>query len=191
MALAELSRKELMRIDLQQSLRRAPIDPSKLTLFQRILLTTDGTVSDMLEAYFWERMDVIRLFQELHEIDQVIPELELGPGATVLERRILLRGRVSHRNRIYAESLIVPDRLDERLRDGLLNSQKQIGLLLLEDRLETFHEILSVGKEVAGDLATHFFIEPEDYLIYRVYRIVAGRLPIMMITEKFPENEAG
>ncbi|HZA66819.1 MAG TPA: chorismate pyruvate-lyase family protein [Geminicoccaceae bacterium] len=191
MTLDEQNQKELMRTDLQRSLKRAPIDPGKLTSFQRILLTTDGTVTDMLEAYFWERMNVVRLFQDLYQIDREFAELELElePGASVLERRILLQGKVSHRNRIYAQSFIVPDRLDEKVRDGLLNSHKPIGLLLLEDRLETFREILSVGKEAAGDLADHFAIAPDDYLIYRVYRIIARRLPIMLITEKFPENE--
>ncbi|HYZ26162.1 MAG TPA: chorismate pyruvate-lyase family protein [Geminicoccaceae bacterium] len=189
MTLDEQNQKELMRTDLQRSLKRAPIDPGKLTSFQRILLTTDGTVTDMLEAYFWERMNVVRLFQDLYQIDREFAELELEPGASVLERRILLQGKVSHRNRIYAQSFIVPDRLDEKVRDGLLNSHKPIGLLLLEDRLETFREILSVGKEAAGDLADHFAIAPDDYLIYRVYRIIARRLPIMLITEKFPEDE--
>ena len=96
---------------------------------------------------------------------------------------------MSHRNRIYAESIIIPDRLDEQMRDGLLNSQKPIGLLILEDRLETFREILACGREPAGELSGYFGIDPEDYLIYRVYRVLANRAPIMLITEKFPENE--
>ena len=47
------SNSDLMRTDLQRSLRGSPVDPSKLTSFQRILLTTDGMVTEMLEAYFW------------------------------------------------------------------------------------------------------------------------------------------
>ena len=40
-----------MRHDLVQALQRGGIDPRGLNPLHRILLTTDGTVTDMLEAY--------------------------------------------------------------------------------------------------------------------------------------------
>ena len=180
---------DLLRADLQRSLKRGPIDPKELSSFQRILLTTDGMVTEMLEAYLWERMIVVKLSQE-HVPSQVdVPELEIRKGENVLQRTILLRGRMSHKNHIYAHSIIAPDRLDDRMRDGLVRSGKAIGLLILEDRLETFREILSCGREQAGDLAEHFLIDPDAYLIYRTYRVIVNRSPIMLITEKFPESE--
>jgi chorismate-pyruvate lyase len=179
-----------MRTDLQRSLRGSPIDPSQLTSFQRILLTTDGMVTEMLEANYWERMVVERLFQEDYALEHEIPDLECKPGEHVLDRRILLRGRMSHLARLYAESFIVRDRLPKPLREGLVNSSKPIGLLILENRLETFREIIGCVREEAGDLAVHFGIEPSDYLISRLYRVLAHGQPIMLITEKFPEREA-
>jgi chorismate-pyruvate lyase len=180
---------DLMRTDLQRSLVGSPIDPSKLTSFQRILLTTDGMVTEMLEANFWERMVVERLFQEDYPLESELPDLECKPGEHILDRRIVLRGRMSHLARLYAESFIVPDRLPEFIRDGLINSAKPIGHLILENRLETFREILGCVREEAGEIAAHFRIEPTDYLIARRYRVIAHGHPIMLITEKFPERD--
>ena len=178
----------LLRIDLQQTLKRSPINPKDLTSFQRILLTTDGMVTEILEAFFWEPMKVVKLYQDNVTIDHDIPYLELKKGNNVLHRKIFLRGRLSQRNRLYGETIIVPDRLDERIKDGLLNSNKPIGLLIFENRLETFREILDSGKEKANDLADNFNIKKDDFLIFRTYRILANGLPIMLITEKFPES---
>ena len=183
------SNSDLMRTDLQRSLRGSPVDPSKLTSFQRILLTTDGMVTEMLEAYFWERMIVVKLFQDNYALKEALPGLECKAGDHVIDRRILLRGRMSHVNRIYAESFIAIDRLPEHIRDGLLNSKKPIGLLIQENCLETFREILGCVREPAGELAEQFSIGPEEFLISRHYSVRAHGQPIMLITEKFPERE--
>jgi chorismate-pyruvate lyase len=185
----EQATNDLLRLDLQRSLKRGPVDPKELSSFQRILLTTDGMVTEMLEAYLWERMTVVKLAQERVPSKVDVPELEIAKGEDVLQRTILLQGRMSHKNHLYAHSIIVPSRLDDQMRDGLLRSGKAIGLLILEDRLETFREILSCGREQAGKLSEHFFIEPDAFLIYRTYRVIVKGSPIMLITEKFPESE--
>ncbi|MFV1956471.1 MAG: chorismate pyruvate-lyase family protein [bacterium] len=179
---------KLLRVDLQRSLKPGHINIKDLTPFQRILLTTDGMVTEILEAYLWERMKVTKIFQEYFILEHSIPSLEIERGCRILKRKICLCGRLSHKNHIYAETIIVPDRLDERIRDGLLNSNKPIGQLILEDRLETFREILDYGKEQAHDLAVYFNIKKNDFLIFRTYRVFANSLPIMLITEKFQEN---
>jgi chorismate-pyruvate lyase len=184
----ESSNGDLLRLDLQQTLKRSPINPKDLTSFQRILLTTDGMVTEMLEACFWERMKVIKLFQDYFTLEQDIPSLQVKKGEKVLQRKIFLRGRLSQKNHLYGDSIIVPDRLDEKIRDGLLKSNKPIGFLILENRLETFREILDCGKEKADDLAEHFNIEKDDFLIFRTYKVIANHQPIMLITEKFSEN---
>lgn len=179
-----------MRTDLQRSLRRSPIDPGKLTSFQRTLMTTDGMVTEMLEAYFWERIGVVKLFQDDYALEHSLPALECEQGERVLDRRIYLRGRMSHVNRIYAESMIAVDRLPKDIHEGLLKGQKPIGLLIQENRLETFREILGCGREPAEELAEAFRVGPEDFLLSRTYRVMAGGQAIMLITEKFPELEA-
>ena len=178
---------EGLRPDLQQSLAHSRIDPAKLGILQRIILTTDGTLTEILEAFLYEKIRLVKLSEGTVSIAKKLPSLDLDVGHGVIERRVLLQGKISHSNWIYAESLIVPDRLDDRYRERLLKSQESIGRLWLEHRVETYKEIIDSAREPAGSLATHFPISPEDYLLSRTYRVFSGGQPIMMITEKFPE----
>src|SRR6185436_1905541 len=106
-------RPPLMRHDLEQSLMRRSINPLTLSPFQRILLTTDGTVTEMLEAFAGESIRVVKLFQEVTLLDRAVSSLELPWGQHVLRRTILLQGRMSLMNLLYAESILAIDRLDE------------------------------------------------------------------------------
>jgi chorismate-pyruvate lyase len=159
-----------------------------LSILQRILLTTDGTVTEVVETYAGETMRVVKLSQELITPVGDTPWLEITRDQPVLSRKILLQGKVSGENFLYAESFIVPDRLDEHMQDGLLRCNKPIGYLILEDRLETFREIVEWGREPAGQLAAHFAVEDDSPVIFRTYRIFANKQPIMLITEKFPQS---
>lgn len=177
-----------MRDDLVRALQRGDIDPRGLDAIHRILLTTDGTVTDMLEAYFQEPMQVVPLAQEQQESRGPIHELDLDAGAPILRREILLRGRLSGRTVLHAESIIVPDRLSERLRVGLLEKQQPIGQLLLAERLETFREILGCARRQAGPLARHFHLYETAPFLTRTYVVSLGGRGIMRITEDFPEQ---
>lgn len=178
----------MMRLDLHNSLTRSHIDPSILSPFQRILLTTDGTLTDILEAYLFESVQIVKLSEELVFIGQDIHPLDLKTGSEVIERKILLQGKISRNNFIYAESIIVPERLEENFKTSLLNSQIPLGRLWLAHKLETFKEIVDSGKEPANDLSHYFNIKREDKILFRSYRLFNNHRPIMMITEKFPES---
>lgn len=176
------------RPDLQESLSHSHIEPSKLSTFQRILLTTDGTVTEILEAYLFEKIHVVKISEHIVEATADIAALDLKVGDRVIDRKILLQGKISRNNWIYAESLIVPDRLDEIYRERLLKTQEPIGRLWLEHRVENFKEIVDTAREAAGELAGYFKMKKEDRLLSRTYRVFSSRKPVMMITEKFPEN---
>jgi chorismate-pyruvate lyase len=186
--LPEMQEDQILRTDLQKSLKRSHIEPSSLSTFQRILLTTDGTVTHMLEAYLFEQIHVAKLSEKLVSLTQDIPSMELKKGTEIIARKILLRGSISRKNFIYAESIIVPERLDEKFRNELLKTKSPIGKIWLEQRVETFKEILDSGKEPANDLSNYFDIEPEENILFRTYNVLHSRKSIMMITEKFPES---
>lgn len=178
-----------MRNDLEQSLNRSHIDPSTLSPFQRILLTTDGTVTDMLEAYLSEPIQLVKLDEQQIPLSQDIPIISLKKGTEVIDRQILLQGRISRRNFLYAESIVVLNRLDEDFRNQLLKTKTPIGKLWLEHRTESFKEIVDSGKELANEeLSNYFGIEPNSNLLFRTYCVFSNRQAITMITEKFPEN---
>ncbi|MDQ4089181.1 MAG: chorismate pyruvate-lyase family protein [Actinomycetota bacterium] len=159
-----------------------------LTRFQRILLGTDGTVTHILEAYADEPIEVVKLFQAFDVSVDGDAALLLSEGERVLRRRVLLRGTRSNRNLLYAEVVVVLGRVDRGILDGLVATDKPIGILLRENRAETFREILGIEREPAGSCASHFGIDPDAEIIGRTYRIVARRQPVILVTEKFPSG---
>lgn len=155
------------------------LDMARLPAFLRTLLVTDGTVTKSLEAFFWEHVDVDNLGQAPTQLAHDLPWLDLAAGATVLARRVRLRGVDSQRDYAHAESLIKLDALPEHLRDELLAGRIGIGELLREKGLETYREILDIG------------LVPNDATfggeaVYRTYRIVINHQFAILITETFP-----
>lgn len=153
--------------------RAEELDLAALPPFLRTLLVTDGTVTKHLEAFFWEPVEVENLGQYTLTLEVDAPWLALAAGASVLRRRVRLRGVRSARLYAEAESLIRLECVPERLRTELVSGHIGIGELLREKGLETYREIFDVGS-AAGDS------------VYRTYRIVIGRQPAILITETFP-----
>ena len=184
----EKEKYSLMRADLDESLTRSHIEPSRLSAFQRILLTTDGTLTEILEAYLFEPIHIVKLSEEILVTSQDIPSLDLKSGSEVIERKVLLQGKISRKNFIYAESSLVPERLEPEFRDELLKSRIPMGRLWLEHKIETYKEIIDSTQESADNLSNYFRIQTQDRMLSRTYRVFSNHQPIMMITEKFPES---
>ena len=141
--------------------------------FLRTLLVTDGTVTKHLEAFFWEQVEVENLGQSETRLERDVDWLEMHAGEAVLHRHVRLHGADSGRVYAHAESLIRLDSLPDKLRADLLQGRIGIGELLREKGLETYREILDVGKL-------------DDERVYRTYRIVINHHPAILITEEFP-----
>lgn len=176
-----------MREDVLTALRHTGMQIDNLNAIQRILLITDGTVTDILEAYFREPIEIVPLQQDITNSLEPVPELDLEAGSRIMQREILLRGKLSRRNMLHADSLIVPGRLSETLLEGLLLKKQTIGHLLLMHKLETHREIIQFRRQQAGRLAAYFAVHEEALLLARTYIVLLGGLAIMRITERFPE----
>ncbi|MFN5065182.1 MAG: hypothetical protein ACK5ER_04880, partial [Aphanizomenon sp.] len=50
--------------DLEELLTNNHLEPSKLSTFQRIILTTDGTLTEILESYLMEKIQIIKLSEK-------------------------------------------------------------------------------------------------------------------------------
>lgn len=154
-------------------------------LLHRILLATDGTVTTILEAYAAEPIEAVRLSQSLQPARPQDAELlDVDSSSPVLERHVLLRGVCSGTIFIYGESLIVPERLDPSIIDCLGSTNEPIGRLLRAYRLETFREVVAVGKRRAGSTGVYFGSGEDALLLSRTYRVVVQGQPVMLITEK-------
>jgi chorismate-pyruvate lyase len=159
-----------------------------LSRFQRILLTTDGTVTHILEACAGERIRVVKLEHSAMTARLDNPALEMFAPEAVILRRILLQGMDSGQNYLYADSVMLVDRLAPALAEALVATDEPVGRLMYDRRLETFREVLSCGQEPAGACSLHFDIDPASPLLVRTYRVMASGRPVMVITEKFPST---
>jgi chorismate-pyruvate lyase len=162
-----------------------------LPLLQRILVTTDGTVTDMLAVAFLEPIELVKIAVTLAPAAAAVPPLDLPSGALVMWRRIVLRGRGSGRPYAYAETVIAADRLPTRVRDDLLAGLVPLGQLWQIHRLETWKERPIVSERPAGALGSHLQLAPEATLIERSYRTFMGGAPVFHVTEYFPVDYGG
>jgi chorismate-pyruvate lyase len=161
-------------------------DPSSLDPLQRILLVTDGTLTDTLEAAFGEPIGLRKIGAEIAPAREPIPDLDLPSGHALLDRRIVLYGETSERPYIYAESLLALDRLPPRFREELMRSDTPMGRLWSEYRLETWKELLWVTRHRAAEIAPHLQIGADSECLVRRYRLISGGRPLMVIQEQFP-----
>jgi chorismate-pyruvate lyase len=157
-----------------------------LTQLQRILVITDGTLTEILEAAALERIRLVKISQETVSSTTFDLHFTPAPGEVFLERNILLQGSKSNKNYVYAKSVIAVNRLPRSFDDELVHSDTPLGQLWLEHRLETFKELLETRFERAGELSKHFHCDASSTLLARTYRVSSGAMPVMVISESFP-----
>ena len=102
-------------------------DASSLDLLQRVLLVSDGTLTDALEAAFLEPISLRKIGIQVIPAQHALPELDVLPGESLMERKIFLCGKNSGRVYVYAESVLVLDWLPPRFREELLQSDTPLG----------------------------------------------------------------
>lgn len=162
------------------------LEISSLDPIQRVLLVTDGTLTEILEATFLERIQLVKVAQQVVNANASHAQLDPAAGEVLIERKILLQGKDSHRNYAYAESLIAVDRLGPSFRHELLDSDTPLGRLWLEHKLETFKELQRVRSQSADGLCHYFECAETAPLLVRTYRVFSASRPVMVITEYFP-----
>jgi chorismate-pyruvate lyase len=163
-----------------------PID--HLELLQRMLVTTDGTVTDVLAVAFLEPIELVKISVTVGASPERVPSLDLAAGATTMQRRIVLRGAKTARPYAYAETVVAIDRLPPALRADLVAGVVPIGQLWQTHRLETWKERPTVRERPAGSTATHLNIAAADPVIERAYRTFTGGAPAFHVTEVFPRK---
>jgi chorismate-pyruvate lyase len=156
----------------------------------RVIVTTDGTVTELLEAWAGESVALGELAQEEGRLHRGVRALDASEGDRILRRDVLLVGTTSRRALLYAESLIALDRLPAPIADGLLHSRTPIGRLLRQSRLETYREILQITREEADAAGSRFGRTTDELFIARTYRVISGGRPVMLIHEKLPAHIA-
>lgn len=165
---------------------------SDLSRFQRILLVTDGTITEILEQYLAEKIKVHKIYEKIeHDPQHIFPHhqtcLDYHTHPT-MKREVLLQGQQSGISWVHAESTVILDHLVQGFRTDLLNSREPIGCLWEKYQIETFKQIVDFAHHPAGKLAKHLNLHPNDHVISRTYTVHSAQKLIMIITENFPAN---
>ena len=156
-----------------------------LSLFQKILLTTDGTVTNLLQLATKESIKVKKIEQEIYLSGE--NETYLCPVNTpVLRRNIILCSET--KNYLYAESLFIFENLSRSTQYKLLETDLPIGLLWKKEKLESLRQIIDFKVEECGFLAPYFDLDPTSPIYSRSYLISNKLKPLGIITEKFPAS---
>jgi chorismate-pyruvate lyase len=157
---------------------------AELPPVQRLLLTTDGTMTTALATLLQEPIGVRTLAQDRAVLADADDELALWKGDPVLERRVLLHGARSGTPLLFAVSRIAASRLPQAARAALTGGDVPIGIVLRAHEIETFRVPVSIGvKPATHEAACHL---GRALMCSRRYLVKAGGRPLMSIDEQFP-----
>lgn len=156
-----------------------------LSLFQKTLLVTDGTVTDLLRLYTKKEITVEKINQEL--ILSSIEDSKLCIEETPILKREILLGHKND-NYVYANSKFIFENISPKGQYELLETDKPIGLLWKEEKIDTFRDIIEVRTEICDDLTSYFNVAKGTIFLTRTYIIYNNLKTLGMITEKFPST---
>lgn len=163
-----------------------PIKLRTLSPYHRALLVIDGTVTKFLEAFTMEPVVVQRLGQDTLVTEAPHRWLDVDAGSQLIVREVLLTSTRTGTVLAHAASLLVTERLDPELQDGLDTNPEGLGRILLDAQLETRREVLWFGRERAVGIPPAVEQRTGADFITRTYRVIHQQRPLMMITERFP-----
>ena len=164
---------------------RFHIDTDRLTALQRVLLVTDGTLTEILEAHFLERIELDKVSERVLTFKATTAPFVGMTGEQVLERKINLRGANSGTTYVHAESLLLTGRLSPQFQRELIETNVPLGRLWRHHRLETHKQLVSMESRPAQELSGHLGCAPDSRLLGRSYDVFSAGRPIMRISEFF------
>jgi chorismate-pyruvate lyase len=151
----------------------------------RMLLFTDGTVTRTLEAQTLSPVTVEVVSQDRLPVPgSIAPHLAVPSGTEVVRRRVRIGIGEPPAPVIWAESHMVPDRLPDDFLNALDDASDGIGGSVQQVQLESWRQMLWFGFDHVPrwsgiDTAS------SQMAISRLYRMIAGGKPVLLISETF------
>lgn len=160
----------------------------KLSPVHKILLGTDGSVTQMLEIITGHPVIVITRSQEVVHADKTTADLlAVEEGDRINHRVVELRDAATAEVLVYAVSDTPISRLSHTFRHDLMKADVPIGKIMRNHRIEARREILDAQVLAADpDLSTVFGIYRDEPLLNRRYQIIHREQPLITIEETFP-----
>ncbi len=162
----------------------------RLSPVQKMLLGTDGSVTNLLEVITGSPVEIETLVQRVVPADEAVArELQINPGEEVNFRIVLLKKANSQEALVYAVSHTPLKRLDASLKDDLTKADIPIGVILKKHRIESRRDITSTAFFSAGqEHCRAFGVFTREIMLTRSYRIIRHGQPLIAIKETFPYN---
>ena len=161
------------------------IDLLSMTPFERGWLVMVGLVTQLIEAYTLEAVQVRQLWQERRAMSADDEWLQVAAGHEVISRQVLLTGTRTARAYVDGEALIVGDRLPVEVQEDLYNSKMGLGQILQHRKIETRGELLWCGLENVSEVPEAFGSSKDRPAVSRTYRFIHQGAPAVLITERF------
>ena len=155
----------------------------KLASAQKILLTTDGSVTAILDV-LCGHVDINTLKQEFIPADsKMAQDLNIDEGDTVNYRVVIIK--TPKEPLIYAVSLVPIKRLNKEFKEDLIQADIPIGRILKKHNIESRREIKSIFTENPNDELKYIFKTDSPFLC-RTYIIIHHDEILISLKEMFP-----
>ncbi len=157
----------------------------KLSLLQKILLTTDGSITRVFEALTGEKVEVSTEEQRVIAANEKIAELlGINLGEDVNYRVVNLQN--SQGVLAHATSYAPLKRVEKTFRDEIMKADVPIGKIMAELKIEARREITGCSVIRADEKLAGMFKVPENsFLLKRNYNIIHKNEVLLNITEIF------
>ena len=178
-------------MDIARCLSEIEDEVGRLSPIQKILLGTDGSVTQLLESVTGHPVAVRTREQEVVQADAVAAgRLGVAPGDAVNHRIVELLDSATGKVLVYAKSQTPLARLAPEFRDDLMRADIPIGKIIERHHIEARREILAARVTPAKDDVRGIFpICKNEPLLSREYRIIHGGEPLIFIEEQFPFSQ--
>jgi chorismate-pyruvate lyase len=149
---------------------------------QKILLTTDGSVTTILDV-IRGHVKIETLEQKFIEADEEMARLlDIDVGDEVNYRVVVIQ---TQEPLIYAVSLIPIKRLEKDFKEDLIRADVPIGRILRKHNIESRREIKSVYFEEQSPELKEIFKE-DSIMLARTYSIIHKDEILIWLMETFP-----
>jgi chorismate-pyruvate lyase len=154
----------------------------KLSNAQKILLTTDGSVTTILDV-IRGHVEIETLEQKFISADSEMAQLlDIKEGDTVNYRVVVIQ---THEPLIYAISIMAVERLENHIKEDLIRADIPIGRILRKHNIESRREIKSVYAEDQSPEINKIF-KSDSPMLSRTYNIIHKDQILIWLMETFP-----
>jgi beta-ribofuranosylaminobenzene 5'-phosphate synthase len=177
-------------MDIAQAIREIEAQVGRISPVQKVLLGTDGSVTQLLESVTGKKVVIRTLVQRVVPADREMAEnLSITEGDPVNFRIVEIRTGDTGDVLIYAVSHTPLSRLSPEFRDDLMKADIPIGRIIQHHHIEARRQILSARVLPATDDTGRIFsISRNEPVLSRQYRIIHAGKPLIFIEEQFPYN---